>query len=183
MKGIAVALLLLLVLVASGFAQVPDDKLIVPGQRIGKWTLDMTLSALVEMNGRPNVTPGTPGTPVDPMRGGFNDSRDDIWGHWWANIQFSAATRGRDAQRVEYVFTWSSAFKTDKNIAPGATRQVVEGAYGQPTAVVPQVRGGIPGQQRLVYDDIGLAATIDRSGTVDSLFIFRPKTARTLWNF
>ncbi len=36
MKGIAVTLLLLVVLAASVFSQVPDDKLIVPGQRIGK---------------------------------------------------------------------------------------------------------------------------------------------------
>lgn len=176
MKGVCV-LLLLVALAAPGFAQAPDDKLIVPGQRIGKWTLEMTISALVEMNGARNVLLGSP---VDPMRAWFADSRDDIWGHWWINIQFSAATRGRDAQRVEYVSTSSSAFKTDKSIVPGATRQAVESAYGQPTAVVPQAASG---QQRLVYDDIGLAATIDRSGMVDSLFVFRPKTARTLWNF
>ncbi|HLE37574.1 MAG TPA: hypothetical protein VI699_10560 [Candidatus Acidoferrales bacterium] len=35
MRGIAVALLLLLVFAASGLAQVPDVKLIVPDMRIG----------------------------------------------------------------------------------------------------------------------------------------------------
>jgi hypothetical protein len=136
----------------------------------------MTINALVEMNGARNVLLGSP---VDPMRAWFVDSREDIWGHWWANIQFSAATRGRDAQRVECIFTGSGAFRTDKNIATGATRHAVESAYGQPSAVVPQAASG---QQRLVYDDIGLAVTIARDG-VTYLFVFRPTTARTLWNF
>jgi hypothetical protein len=183
MRAVAIVGLVLFVslLVQPAVSQVADDKLIVPGQRIGKWTLDMTITALVEMNGARNTGAGF--SPVDSMRAYFNDSREDIWVHWWSHIQFFAATRGRDGQRVEYVFISSSAFKTDKNIAPGATRQAVEGAYGQPTAVVPQVRAGIPGHSRLIYDDIGLAVTIDRSALADSLVVFRPKTAHTLWNF
>lgn len=178
----AVCLILLLTLLAQPVvSQVPDDKLIVSGERIGKWALDMTINALLEMNGARNTGGGF--AAVDSMRSYFNDSREDIWVHWWSNLQFLAATRGRDSQRVEYILTSSSAFRTDKNIAPGATRQALVTAYGQPTADVSQVRAGLPGQQRLIYDDIGLAAIIDRNGMVDGLLVFRPKTARTLWNF
>jgi hypothetical protein len=171
----------LLLLAQSAVSQTPDDRLIVPGIRMGKWTLDITINALVEMNGPQNTGGGF--TPVDSMRSYFNDSREDIWVHWWSNHQFLAATRGRDAQRVEYLFTSSSAFKTDKGVAPGSSRLALESAYGPPTAVVSQVRAGIGGHQRLIYDDIGLAAIVDRVGAVDSLLVFRPRTARTLWNF
>jgi hypothetical protein len=183
MRQVALLALVLFasLLVQPALSQVPDDKLIIPGQRIGKWTLDMTIDALVEMNGARNTGGGF--TPIDSMRSYFNDSREDIWVHWWSNLQFFAATRGRDAQQVEYLFVSSSAFRTDKNIAPGATRPAVESAYGQPTAIVPQVRAGIPGHSRLIYDDIGLAVTMDRSALADSLVIFRAKTAHTLWNF
>ncbi len=125
MKAKAVlGVLILLILVPSAISQVPDDKLIVPGQRIGKWTLEMTIDTLLQMNGPRNILPGIypPATPVDPMRQWFPDSNDAIWWHYWANLLFSAATRGRDAQRVEYIFIASDDFKTDKNIAAGMVR-------------------------------------------------------------
>ena len=53
-------LLFLLLLVQPPLTQVPDDKLIVPGQRIGKWTLDMSIDDLLKMNGARNGA-GRPG--------------------------------------------------------------------------------------------------------------------------
>jgi hypothetical protein len=44
--------------VAPAIAQVADDRLIVPGQRIGSWTLDMTIADLLRTNG-PRVPIGT----------------------------------------------------------------------------------------------------------------------------
>ncbi len=60
MRGTACVLFLLVVLAAPGFAQAPDDKLIVSGQRIGKWTLEMTIDDLLRING-PRNGGGTPG--------------------------------------------------------------------------------------------------------------------------
>ncbi len=48
----ALAVLILLLLAPSVVSQVPDDKPIVPGVRIGKWTLEMTIDTLLQMNVR-----------------------------------------------------------------------------------------------------------------------------------
>jgi hypothetical protein len=58
MKRVGLFLLLLLLLAPPATSQVPDDKLIVSGQRIGKWALEMTVDDLVRMNGTAvGVTP------------------------------------------------------------------------------------------------------------------------------
>jgi hypothetical protein len=177
--------LCLLLLAQPAVSQVSDDKLIVPGVRVGKWALDMTISALVEMNGPENVPPSATrsGTPVDLMSRWYPDCREDIWEHWWSNLFFSAATRGRESQRVEYIFTRSGDFKTEKNIALGLTREDVEKAYGKPIAVTRAGSGASSGDRRAIYDDIGLDVVTDRNGIVVRLGVFRPKTAHTLWNF
>lgn len=183
MRLLSVGALTLLLFAQPAVSQVPDEQLIVPGQRIGRWSLDMTIGAFVEMNGPQNVIPGSLASPVEPMRAWFNDSRDDIWGHRWSNREFAAATRGRNAQRVEYIFTWNAASRTNTGITPGSTGSAVVNAYGRPTAVVSQVRVGQPGQQRLIFDEIGLAVVLDRTGVTDLMLIFRPMMARILWNF
>ena len=42
-----------LLLASSAASQTPDDNLIVPGQRIGKWTLAMSVEAIVKVLGEP----------------------------------------------------------------------------------------------------------------------------------
>ncbi len=62
MKVVAIlGVLVLLLLAPPAVSQAPDDKLIVPGQRIGKWTLDMTVEDLDRMNGQ-----GSPGRTTEP---------------------------------------------------------------------------------------------------------------------
>jgi len=181
----ALGVLVLLLLVPPAISQAPDDKLIVPGQRIGKWTLAKTIDQLLQMNGPRNIRRGTPGSPLDRMQAWFADSNDEIWWHWWADVNFSAATRGRDAQRVEYIFTANDEFKTEKGTTPFVTaREAVESAYGRPTAVTRA--GPEAGRMRLIYDEIGLAVIVGQAPTGASitraLAVFRPGTARTLWN-
>src|SRR3990170_4152679 len=48
----ALGVLILLLLAPPAVSQIPDDKLIVPGVRIGKWTLKMTINDLLRMNGQ-----------------------------------------------------------------------------------------------------------------------------------
>jgi len=178
----ALVVLVLLLLPSPGVSQAPDDKLIVPGQRIGKWTLEMTIDTLLQMNGLQNLPPFIGPSPVYPMRRWYSDSNSEIWGQEWFNLHFQAATRGRDAQRLEYVFIESGEFKTDKDIAVGVTRQVVENAYEQPTAVT-RIADPRVGTLRLIYDEIGLATVIDRNEIVVKVCVFRARTARALWNF
>jgi len=182
MKAMTVVVLFLLLLAPPAVSQVPDDKLIVPGQRIGKWTLEMTIDTVLQMNGPRNIPRGIPGTPLDRMRAYFADSNDEIWWHWWADLGFSAATRGRDVQRIEYIFTDNGDFKTDKGVIPEVTtREAVESAYGRPTVVTRA--GPVAGRVRLIYDEIGLAVIVRPDGMARFVFVFRPGTARTLWNF
>ncbi len=47
----ALSVFALLLLAPPAVSQVPDDKLIVPGQRIGKWTLEMTIADLERIYG------------------------------------------------------------------------------------------------------------------------------------
>ena len=97
-------------------------------------------------------------------------------------LGFSAATRGRDVQRIEYIFTDNGDFKTDKGVIPEVTtREAVESAYGRPTVVTRA--GPVAGRVRLIYDEIGLAVIVRPDGTAGNVFVFRPGTARTLWNF
>ena len=51
MKTAVPVLLALLLLVAPAVSQTPGDNLIVPGVRIGKWTLHMNIPDLERMNG------------------------------------------------------------------------------------------------------------------------------------
>src|SRR2546425_2855569 len=177
-----VGFLVLLLSAMPVFSQTPNDKLIVPGQRIGKWTLDMTIDTLVRMNGPQNLPLFIGPSPVYAMRRWYSDSDSEIWGQEWFDLHFQAATRGRDAQRLEYIFIESDEFKTDKDIAVGVTRQVVESAYGQPTAVT-RITDPRVGTLRLIYDEIGLATVIDRNEIVVKVCVFRARTARALWNF
>ncbi len=163
----ALSVLVLLLLAPPAASQVPDDKLIVPGQRIGKWTLEMTISTLVSMNG-PATFETEGATDVLPPF---------LPAYQWAG--FYASTR--DGQRVEFLLVADDAtFKTDKNVGPGSARASVESTYGTPTAATTPR----PGRTRMIYDAIGFGATINiERGLVGAVFVFRPGTAKTIWKF
>ncbi len=176
MKGIAVTLLLLLVLAASGLAQVPDDKLIVPGQRIGKWTLDMTVDDLDRMNGQGSQARTTePGfQPGFSLRG-------------WPEFGLLAGYREGQA-RVEYLSlsilvstSGISSFKTREGIGISSKWEEVFSAYRWPSWQTRLTQG----VTRAVYDQMGIAflRLLNSEGvdTVVALYVFRPGTARSIW--
>jgi hypothetical protein len=101
--------LLLVALAVPGFAQAPDDKLIVPGQRIGKWTLEMTIDDLLRMNGPRNAGGGRQalGHPSGA------DVLDDTWAHRWDSLGLVAMTIGRDSQSVVELVMRYDEHKTD----------------------------------------------------------------------
>lgn len=165
MKWIGLLVLLILLTATQAASQVPDDKLIVPGQRIGKWTLDMTMAELVQMNGPPESTPWT---------AGGADLADGIWRHTWYPHALRAFAQGPTEQRIVALVAMSTAYKTTKGVGPATSQKSVEAAYGKPTAVT-MVSAAEP---RWIYDKIGLFAII--GGNVG---VFRPGTAKTIWKF
>lgn len=180
MKVAAVlGVLILLLLAPPAVSQVPDDKIIVPGQRIGKWTLEMTIDDIVAMNGPARVSE----IPRQTM------GALPVLLYFWGN--FVAATR--DRKRIEYLYTLPPTtatsgptdFKTDKEIGYQSPREAIISAFGRPTAyqALLELQGApLPLQARLIYDVIGLAVdlTMDRA---TSLIVFRPGSARSQWAF
>jgi hypothetical protein len=161
-----VVTLAFLLAASPAVSQVPDDKLIVPGQRIGKWTLEMTIRDLVQMNGPATTifTPNLLDIVPPPLR------RYD-----WEPLGFGALTR--DGQRVEFFLVFSPAFKTEKGVGPGSNRVAVQSAYGTPTA---ETRAGVT--TRMIYDAIGFAANME-GDRVGGSNVFRPGTGKSIWSF
>ena len=166
MKWIGLLLLLVLLGASHAIAQVPDDKLIVEGQRIGKWTLAMTIRDLVQMNGPATIF--------------ILDLLDIVPPHpqrhnWGPPLNFAAITR--DGQRVEFLLISSTDFKTEKGVGPGSNRIAVQSAYGPPTA---ETRAGVT--TRMIYDAIGFAANMEGDRVTGSN-VFRPGTGKSIWKF
>ncbi|HEU4798516.1 MAG TPA: hypothetical protein VFT63_06275, partial [bacterium] len=157
--------MVLLLLAGPAAPQIPVDKLIVPGQRVGKWTLEMTIIDLVRMNGPATIDSSGGLDHITPV------PRRYRWGTLYAST--------RDGQRVEFFLIFDDAtFKTEKNIGGGSNRTSVQSAYGTPTAEtkVSSVR------TRMIYDVLGFAALIE-SDQVVGVNVFRPGTGKSIWSF
>ncbi len=170
MKTAALFFLVLLLLVAPAFSQTLDDKLIVPGTRIGKWTLKMTLDDLEKMNG-----PAT----VSHLQ--FADFRREAFFYVWYSLDFAvSAYEPRKLAWFVCGFTGGVPWRTEKGITlQKSTRADLLRAYGKPSVeTVP-----LPGQRNMIYDAIGIGFQVFRDGTIREIRIFRPGTARKIWKF
>jgi hypothetical protein len=168
--------LLLVVLAVPGFAQAPDDKLIVPGQRIGKWTLAMTIDDLLRMNGPRNGR--SMGLPALSHAVG-TEVAADLWAHRWLDRGLVALTIGEKSQVVVELMMVLSEYKTDKGIGVGSSKEAMQSAYGSPTAaVVPR-----SGWRTALYDKIGFTVALGPSNTASYVTVFRPGTAKQLYKF
>jgi len=172
-KVTLLTIVVLLPLISPALSQVPDDKLIVPGQRIGKWTLTMTIADLTQINGPPSRVSAAPlWAPQDLAR--------EFLVHYWERLGFFAATSTTDTQRVDALFATSDEFKTEKGIGVNSRREAVEAAYGGPTAETRPSRSAV----RLTYDEIGLTiAILESVALAIEVAIFRPGTRRQLFRF
>jgi hypothetical protein len=175
-KPIILGLLALLLSAGPAVSQTVDDKLIVPGVRIGKWTLQATIDDLVRMNG--------------PAQTLSEDDPDFVRGinefHWQKpGLSLTAITFDRhkvDVLLFDAAPIGATVYKTDRGIGFLSTRQEVLRLYGQPT-IARAAR--MLGRTNMIYDSLGINFQVDESnnGLVALVAIFRPTIAKSIWKF
>jgi hypothetical protein len=176
-KSSMLVLLVLLLAAGPAVSQTSDDTLIVPGVRIGKWTLKMTIDDLLRMNG-----------PVNPVL--FNagseqtlDARQDVWVYGWLLQALGAVTI--DRRTIEVLVAGDGGrvvpFKTDRGITLlQSRRRSILAVYGKPTAALKASYG----QSELIYEKIGLGFRVyDDGGQIQAIYVFRPGRAKSFWKF
>lgn len=189
MKALVLGILASLVLTPLVVSQVPNGKLIVPGQRIGQWTLAMTIDGLVRQKG-PVVTTHRPAD--GDAREGMTEF---LWGVQFADpqqlrgdkVELIAGTR--DRKKIEYLSLRGIVdLRTIKGVRVGDFWTSIEAAHGRPSATTkwtgPEWTGrpGIGTFERWIYDGKGLAFWL-ATGSVRRIYVFRPGTAKQLWRF
>ena len=176
MKWIALLVLLILLTATQAASQVPEDRrLIVPGQRIGAWTLQMTVQDIVGALGRP--TRILSGAQLISSLGivGF---QVDLRAYRWERIGLYAYTRDdRSIPLLEA--TGAPEFVTEKGVKWDMPRADVESAYGLPTRVTQRTTH--PAEVTLQYNEIGLEVGFATTGRVGFIGVFRPGTASSIW--
>jgi hypothetical protein len=146
-------------------AQVSDDVLIVPGVRIGKWTLEMSIDDLTRLRGQGSST-------IPPTSPPYVGTITHVA---WKTPSLIALTR--DRRKIEALCIDEGGFRTEKTIQIGSsTRASVIAAYGNPTAVI----ASGPTTALLVYDESGASFRITNE-RVDSMCVFRTRTGASIW--
>lgn len=169
LAGISLFLLVVLLQVNRA-AETESENLIVPGQRIGRWTLAMTIDDLEKM--KPPAQRINSGT----TSGGYLP--DHTVFEWPSTGIYAVLVQGTISQ----VYASSVKYHTERGIAVSSTREAVLREYGKPTAEFDTDYQGT----RLLYDNLGMVILWSQSGGVGHVTrvgVFRPGTAKTLWKF
>ena len=161
---------------APGNTAAPDDRLIVPGMRVGRWTLTMTLDDLLHLHGYPVRLYVMAGLP--PAAEAVFDQMVFRWDGVTVMAGTFVGRRHVEFLQTGFLMPGGNRYRTDRGIGFLARRAVVMSAYGRPTAeVVPQ-----PMETRMIYDDLGVAFSLDAAGRIHTMFVFRPGTAGRFWH-
>jgi len=158
-----------LLLASSAASQTPDDNLIVPGQRIGKWTLAMSVEAIVKVLGEPPFL-------MEGLSGGVPTQPGVLAYDWRGPFGLGLGTKNDRTVLVLYT-SGTLKYKTAKGVKYGAPLGSVESAYGKPTATLLAAQGSLD-----IYDRLGLAVRYHR-GKVEIIAVFLPGTAQRIWKF
>ncbi len=141
MRWASLLTLFFLILVVSPLAsqqQVPDDKLIIPGVRIGKYPLEASVDDLTRLVGfgpRGSLSVGRGTMTITDTPAPYTEVT-------WFLEKGTLNAQFRDRSRIETLdFSWSSAlspndppeFQTGRGITFRSRRADVETAYGPPT--------------------------------------------------
>lgn len=144
---------------APAASQLIDDKTIVPGVRIGKWTLDTSIAEMLRINGQPATQPS--------MVSSFIPSA--TW-YTWEHLGFAAGTY--DRRRTEYLAYAGRDYRLPRGAGIGSPKKTVLATHGEPTLEGDLFAvGGIV--TVLAYDKIGLAFFVQNDAVL-MVLIFRP---------
>lgn len=131
-----------------------------PGQRIGAWTLQMTVDNLVAVLGR--------------------QTRIASGGQLGEDMQIDLLVYTRDGRTILLMeVNQAPEFVTAKGVTFDTPRGEVEAAYGQPTKV--SQFGANPNNLSFQYDSLGLEVFVSGAARVQGLGIFRPGGASSVW--
>ena len=173
------AICLTVTVALPALAQAPGDKMVVPGQRIGQWTMAMTIEDLLKLNGPKRAVGAPEGETEIPLRN-LRDSTREIWAHRWDHLRLRPVTFGRDDQKVRGLTTSDASFKTAQGIGIGSTRQEMVAAYGPPTAITE----ANDRQTHVIYDSLGISFRVSKAQEkIDLINVFTPDTARERWKY
>ncbi len=180
-RRVGLVALLLLAVAGAAWAQgtpvtpgptPPAEKAIVPGQAIGRWSLDMTFADLLWNLGVRTVLLSPPGPQY----------RTELEYTAWSNPPV-VAIHGPADNTLYALGIADSGYMTRERVGVGAPEDLVTGTYGVAPAVVQ-----LPARPRmLVYNDRGLAFQIAFNpssggyGAVERIFVFRPGQAGAIW--
>ncbi|MGH2452138.1 MAG: hypothetical protein ACRDF5_00020 [bacterium] len=143
---------------APGASQTPDDRLIVPGQRIGKWALNASIQDLTRTAGPSGVQEAA------------DANRPPLVIYSWAPPGIAALSR--DRSKVEFLYLYGGTdYKTDKAIGRGSTADAARRAYNKPVLTT---LGS--SQRAMLWDGLGLAFVVTPA-RVSAVLVFRPGTA------
>ncbi|MGH2454585.1 MAG: hypothetical protein ACRDF5_12665 [bacterium] len=172
MKRLILAVLLVFLPASTVPSKSPDASLIVPGQRIGPWTLDMTFNQLERLVG-------------PPREKGWSliefDQVVPFQVYSWTDAEAYFLGKSRLVHlRVSQITRFS---RTAKGIGIASPLSAVLAAYGRPTAMT-RLGDDFAGLTRVIYDNIGLALRVNTiTETVVAISVFRPGTAHSIWRF
>ncbi len=159
MRFLPVLLVVLIAGTSPVAAQVADDKTVVPGVRIGRWTLMTSIPELLRMNGSPGGRPSVVSTLVPGA----------TW-YSWDSLGIAAGTY--DRRYTAYLAMYDGDYAAPRGVGIRASRNAVLTAHGEPT-----YEGDLFVQGRtitvLAYDKTGVAYFLDNN-VVQVLLIFHP---------
>jgi len=179
MRPFSVIALVAFAVSTSALAQAANDKLIVPGERIGPATVTMSLDQLTQAFG-PKQGRGRPNTEPVLQQPATAESHASAV-HRFDHLGLRAVTAA-GSDNVHLIATFvdiDPGFATKEGVRIGSSRADIEAAYGKATAVL----SANPKQVQMIYDDRGLGLRLTDENKVDLIQVFRPGAARERWKF
>ncbi len=159
-RVIAIGFLLSLLFSPGATAQISPDRVVVPGERVGTWSLGLTIPDLLRVNGPPGARPSIISALVPKA----------VW-YSWDSVSLAAGTH--DRRRTQYLGVYRDRdFITPKGVGLGSRKRAVLAAHGEPA-----LEGDIFVQGKiytvLAYNKIGLALFMHED-VVQVVLVFRP---------
>lgn len=162
--GLALTALLVGILVTAGAAQ--EGLTVIPGQSVGEFRLGEDVNAMV--------------TALGPLHSQDDLAGNALVGYYWPLRRLGAIVDKNTSKVVALVVSQDDSYKTDKGVTAGTEMEAVRSAYGPEDSV-----DNHQDDQTLVYDKLGVAFVVDKSGPLGSrvsvIFVFDPGRYRTVF--